>query len=262
MRIGLLLINILFITKSYCNTAIPDSSSEKLELFALGARPYWQLSRALKQDTCWPSSCVENGKIVESANLKKWPVAGHGGCPDVGSSFPLYWVGKQCKDTEIRIGYDLFFKKDGFQPSGIYGHGYDWEQVIVIYNKYNNNWLRSGVYLSGHGGYTYYKWNELNTVNENNINVDGNNLDHPKIYPAWAKHSMFKEPKDGDTFFEALDAFDKNAFRKGSYQYFNNENELTQVIPNTELWNLVSNKDWNKASSSPNVVYAKLCNIK
>ncbi|CAO3693194.1 hypothetical protein G6F70_009091 [Rhizopus microsporus] len=254
----------LFLFANLCvaNTPIPDSQSTDFTSFALGARPYWQLSRALNHDMCWPSACVENGAVVPSADLKNFPVAGQGGCPPAGSRFPVYWNAKKCTDTEIRVAYNLFWKKDGFSPSGIYGHGYDWEQVIVVYAKGGNSWSRKGAYLSGHGGYKYYDWNEMTTSNESNIAAGGQNMDHPKIFPAWAKHSMFIDSKDGNPVLEGLDAFDENAFRTSSYQYFNAKEEMIQVVPNTQLWTLIANKDWNKASSSPNVVYDKLCTIK
>lgn len=249
---------LLLAATAVAQTPVADGSS--LTEFAFAARPYWKFSRALDHDTCWPSYATNSsGDIVEAAELKAFPVAGQGGCPDVLTSFPVYWVGRQCAEGDIRIAYNLFFKKDGFALAGtsVLGHEYDWERVIVKWNKTDDGYVRTSALYSQHLGQEEIEWLALETSAELAIDTLATDLDHPSAYVAWAKHLIYEDAKTG--FTSSLDQFTGNAYRSDDYKWLNSAAELIEVSLDSELWTKFDAYDWGSASSDPVYVYGNLC---
>ena len=121
--------------------------------------------------------------------------------------FPIYYVSEQCNTTEVRIAYNVFYQKDGAEFIGIQtGHNYDWERVIVVHSKNSDTtWQPSEVILSYHSGDKKIEWPDIqNTLSDEDYNAgkstDPNglqDLDHPKVYVGWSKHSHFDTRNTG-----------------------------------------------------------------
>lgn len=245
------------------DTLVKDGSPFKD--FALAARPYWKLSQMQGQDTCWPSYATNSSdKVVAPAELKAWPEAAGGTCPKTNTSFPTYWNAKQCSEDEIRVHYSLFFVKDGFKflDSELFGHSYDWERIIVIYKRNttngDKNWHRDTALLSQHNGYGKYNWEDLKTSQEDDLDNLGSNNDHPTIYTAWAKHSMY--PDAHTSAASIYDELTDLAYRDDHYKHFNTPDELIEVAQKTKIWDIMQNyKDWGHATSTPPSVYDSIC---
>lgn len=115
-------------------TSVPDSTintwinSGGVDL-ALAAAPMWFFGQAMNRPPCYPTSATDSsGRQTGSAALCSWPDAGCNcrnpgvGIGNAGPSFPVYFTFRKCSDTEIRVAYNLFYQKDGFTPSGLFGH--------------------------------------------------------------------------------------------------------------------------------------------
>lgn len=95
---------------------------------AMAAQPMWFFGQAMNQPPCIPNWAVLNGQQTAGAELCGWPNAGCN-CrkPGVGignpaPEFPVYYSYNKCNDNEVRVAYNLFYEKDGFTPSGVFGH--------------------------------------------------------------------------------------------------------------------------------------------
>jgi len=96
---------------------------------AIAAAPMWFFGQALNQPPCYPTNALDgSGNQVPSGGLCNWPNAGCNcrtpGVPisNPGPSFPVYFTFQKCTDTEVRVAYNLFYQKDGFNPDKIFGH--------------------------------------------------------------------------------------------------------------------------------------------
>ena len=96
---------------------------------AMGAAPMFFFGQAMSKPPCYPTFAVNNGQQAHKGKTCNWPNAG---CdcrnPGVaignpGPSFPVYYTYGRCSGAEIRVAYNLFYEKDGFNPDGGNGHG-------------------------------------------------------------------------------------------------------------------------------------------
>lgn len=232
------------------------------EEFALAARPYFHFSRALNYDTCWPSKATSyNGTVVPAAELSRFPNA-EKGCPLAMSSFPIYWTARRCAATEIRVAYNVFFKKDGFKfaDTEVLGHAYDWERIIVQYDKMDSGrYKRTKAFLSQKDGYQEIDWADLETSDEDDLTNPGTNKNHPSVYLTWAKHWFYQDKKEAP--IHAFDELTSVFIRNDIYTWFNSASELISVMPSTELWTLFDAYDWGKADTDPTQTHRKMCSV-
>ncbi len=126
---GASLITAALAVTSYSDSTINDWLNAGGVDIALAAGPMWFFGQAMNQPPCYPTNATTaSGGQVPSAGLCDWP---NTGCncrkPGVsisnpGPSFPVYYTYQKCTSTEIRIAYNLFYEKDGFNPNKIFGH--------------------------------------------------------------------------------------------------------------------------------------------
>ncbi|KAL0765290.1 hypothetical protein CaCOL14_012039 [Colletotrichum acutatum] len=178
---------------------------------AMAAQPMWFFGQAMNRPPCIPTHAVVNGQQTPGAELCEWPDAGCNcrkpgfGIGNPAPDFPVYYSYSKCNDNEVRVVYNLFYEKDGFTPSGVFGHKYDWERVIVIWARNSaGNWQPSQLLLSQHSGYDRKNWgdiqNTFDTVDATLPRGGDNgrkNLDHPKVYVAWSKHAIYHDRNTG-----------------------------------------------------------------
>jgi hypothetical protein len=239
---------------------------------AVAAAPMWFFGQAMKQPPCYPREAVDpSGKQTPSAALCAWPNAGcHCRNPGVGighagPSFPVYFSFSKCTDTEVRVAYNLFYEKDGFQTAGINGHAYDWERAIVIWAKGGDGkWAPSQLLMSQHSGYGRKAWKDIqNTFNTEDAKKDRGgdngrqNLDHPKIYVAWSKHANYDNRNTG--WNDVLSQLTNNAFRSQDWWYFPDASDYIQADRSTSIGKTIAGFNWGDASSNPAAVHDGLC---
>ncbi|KHN93973.1 Necrosis inducing [Metarhizium album ARSEF 1941] len=259
---------------------------------AMRAQPMFLTGQAVGKAPCIPSWATVNGTQAAPSKLCAWPDSGcdcrNPGVP-LGSplpSFPVYFSYTRCGDAAVRVAYNLFYTKDGFIPNKIFGHPFDWERVIVIWDKNQSNgtWAPAQLYLSQHTGYQRIEWAHIkNTFDAADAGKprggpDGlRNLDHPKCYIASAKHDMHQEKST--TWVDVLSQLTDNAFRSDSWWYFPTKGEsrsLRSVLgggradfskgnyiladESTDVGKLIASFDWGDADSTPPLVAKGLCN--
>lgn len=78
--------------------------------------------------------------------------------------FPTYFTYKKCNDNEYRVGYYVYFAKDGY-AGPLSGHDHDWENVVVVWQRspVSGYWAREMILLSGHGHWRKLKWADMIT---------------------------------------------------------------------------------------------------
>ncbi|KID78867.1 uncharacterized protein G6M90_00g025780 [Metarhizium brunneum] len=259
-------------------TPIPDAEMEYLlntagiEL-AMKAQPMFLMGQAVGRAPCMPSWAIVNGTQAAPSKLCAWPDSGcdcrNPGVP-LGSpmpSFPVYFSYSRCGNAAVRIAYNLFYTKDGFIPNKIFGHPFDWERVVVIWNKNQSNgmWAPAQLYLSQHTGYQRIEWAQIkNTFNAADASKprggpDGQkNLDHPKCYISSAKHDMHQEKSTA--WIDVLSQLTNNAFRSDSWWYFPTKEDYILADESTDVGKLIASFDWGDADSTPPLVAKGLCN--
>nr|XP_036587773.1 uncharacterized protein CTRU02_02689 [Colletotrichum truncatum]KAF6798715.1 hypothetical protein CTRU02_02689 [Colletotrichum truncatum] len=238
---------------------------------AMAAQPMWFFGQAMNQPPCIPTWAISNNQQTPGSDLCAWPNAGCN-CrkPGVGivnqaPEFPVYYSYNKCNDREVRVAYNLFYEKDGFTPSGVLGHKYDWERVIVIWAKNNDNtWRQSQLLLSQHSGYDRKNWGDIqNTFNTVDATLPrgGDNgrrdLDHPKVYVAWAKHANYHDRNTG--WNDALSQLTNNAFRSQDWWHYHAGSSYIRADPSTEAGQRLAAMDWGSATSHPVNVHGGLC---
>ncbi|KAK1763092.1 hypothetical protein QBC33DRAFT_459994 [Phialemonium atrogriseum] len=238
---------------------------------ALAAAPMWFFGQALNQPPCYPTSATDSsGGQTPAAGLCAWPNAGCGcrnpgvGIGNAGPSFPVYYSYQKCTDGEVRVAYNLFYQKDGFTPNGLFGHGYDWERVIVIWAKNGDNWAPSQLLLSQHSGYGRKSWgniqNTFNTADAGLARGGDNgrrNLDHAKVYVAWSKHAIYDDRNTG--WNDVLAQLTDNAFRSQDWWYFPTAGDYLRADGSTSLGQKLAGFNWGDATSHPALVHQGLC---
>ncbi|KAJ5500826.1 Necrosis inducing protein [Penicillium fimorum] len=245
--------------------------------------PMWFFGQAQDQPPCYPTwafgGSPETPDVYDDAH--KTPGVGACEYPDVGCNcrqpgvdagnpgpqFPIYYTYQQCTDSEVRVAYNLFYEKDGANFGAIKtGHEYDWERVIIIHSRDENNmWSPSRALLSAHSGYNNLAWGDIqNTLTTDEINAgnanDPNgvrNNDHPKVYVAWSKHAHFDTRNTGwnDPLSQSLDI----AFRSNDWWHFVEPQYYIRADGGTDAGKVIGAADWGSASSDPVSVQAGLC---
>ncbi|UQC87806.1 uncharacterized protein CLUP02_13326 [Colletotrichum lupini] len=238
---------------------------------AMAAQPMWFFGQAMNRPPCIPTHAVVNEQQTPGAELCEWPDAGCN-CrkPGVGignpaPDFPVYYSYSKCNDNEVRVAYNLFYEKDGFTPSGVFGHKYDWERVIVVWTKDSaSNWQPSQLLLSQHSGYDRKNWgdiqNTFSTVDATLPRGGDNgrkNLDHPKVYVAWSKHAIYRDRNTG--WNDVLSQLTNNAFRSQDWWHYHVSSSYIRADGSTEIGKQMAGMDWGSATSHPASVHNGLC---
>ncbi|KAJ5786516.1 uncharacterized protein N7503_011728 [Penicillium pulvis] len=187
--------------------------------------------------------------------VPKWP------------AFPVYYTFKQCNETEVRVVYNLFYEKDGATFGVIQtGHNYDWERVVIIHSRDDNDmWAPSRALLSAHSGYHNLAWGDIqNTLTTDQINAgdakDPNGVqdeDHPKVYVAWSKHPNFDTRNTGftDPISQSLD----DAYRSDDWWHYVGPQYYIHSDNSTVAGQALGSADWGSATSNPPLVQASVC---
>jgi hypothetical protein len=133
-QLGALLAAAALLPASQAVTSVSDSAMTDLlnsggVNLALAAAPMWFFGQAMNQPPCYPTSATDaSGHQTPSAALCDWPNTGCNcrqpgvGIGNPGPSFPVYFSYEKCTSTEVRVAYNLFYQKDGFNPDGVFGH--------------------------------------------------------------------------------------------------------------------------------------------
>jgi hypothetical protein len=196
--------------------------------------PLFFFGQAMNQPPCYPTWAFGGSPSTPDVydDAHKTPPAAQCEYPDVGCNcrnpgvpignagpaFPIYYTFQRCNETELRVVYNLFYEKDGATVVGVVetGHDYDWERVIIIHSRDDNNmWAPSRALLSAHSGYNNLAWGDIqNTLTTDEVNAGDakepngvQNNDHPKVYVAWSKHPNFDTRNTGwnDPASQSLD---------------------------------------------------------
>ncbi|KAG6025406.1 hypothetical protein E4U41_001532 [Claviceps citrina] len=221
---------------------------------AMKAQPMFLIGQMLRQPPCIPTLATPGGKQAGASKLCPWPDSGcdcrRPGTP-VGNplpSLPVYFSYSRCSETAVRIAYNLFYTKDGFTPRQIFGHAFDWERVVVVWNRTDSEWTPSQLFLSQHTGYQRVDWSRIestfNTADAEKPRggCDGQkNLDHPK---GWI-----------DVFSQLTD----NAYRSDDWWYFPKKEDYILADSSTEVGKLIAGLSWGDADSTPPLVAKGLC---
>ncbi|KAG6299926.1 hypothetical protein E4U09_007629 [Claviceps aff. purpurea] len=250
---------ITYVRTTAAITPVPDANMTALlrcrdpEL-AMKAQPMFLIGQMLAQPPCIPTLATSSGKQAAPSKLCSWPKSGcdcrNPGLP-VGNSLtslPVYFSYKRCSETALRVAYNLFYTKDGFTPRGLFGHAFDWERVVVVWNKTGSEWTPSQLFLSQHKGYQRVDWSQIESTFQADDakkprgGCDGQkNLDHPKI---WI-----------DVFSQLTD----NAYRSDDWWYFPKTEDYILADSSTEVGKLIASFDWGDADSTPPRVADGLC---
>lgn len=246
---GALLVSAAVAPAASANTPVPDGSS--LASFARASSPQWNFARANSHDACWPGAALDGtGAQARSAALKNWPVAGQGGCAARGSAFPQYRSVRQCSDDEIRVAFTLYFPKDGFTPSGVFGHAHDFEHVVVVWRRDGGSWLRDRLLLSRHGDHAVQPWSGAESWDAGRTSA-GLGRELPRIFVGWGKHAMFNHQGG---LKDVVSQLTDNEYRHADYPATGTDVEVTADVAAA-----FDRFDWGAASSTPAVVARQLC---
>ncbi|QPG95091.1 hypothetical protein C2857_007638 [Epichloe festucae Fl1] len=243
---------------------------------AMKAQPMFFFSQMNRYGTCIPTVVRSTkGQRTPPSNLCNWPDAGCE-CRNPGvkvghpsPSFPIYFSFKKCSATSVRVAYNLFWTKDGWKepksPLIHFGHPYDWERAIVVWEKDKcGQWWPKELLLSQHGGYGQLEWAKIhNTFNEEDGSkprggANGRtNLDHPKVYIESFKHAM-RDTKETDHQGE-FDQISEDAYRSDDWWYYPKTNDYVLADESSEVGKFIARYDWGEADSTPPLVAKRLC---
>ncbi|KAJ6155864.1 hypothetical protein N7470_006430 [Penicillium chermesinum] len=262
------------------NTLLSSNSVDLANRYA----PIWFFGQAMDQPPCYPTWAFGGSPSTPDKydDAHKTPAAPQCGYPNVGCNcrnpgvdignpgppFPIYYTFGKCNDTEVRVVYNLFYEKDGAIVADLVntGHDYDWERIIIIHSRDDNNmWAPSRALYSAHSGYNSYAWGDIqNTLTTDQVNAgdakDPNgvrNQDHPKAYVGWSKHPHFDDRNTGynDPASQSLD----NAFRSDDWWYYVDPQYYILADNTTAAGQAVGSADWGSADSNPPKVQAGVC---
>ncbi|KAJ5948017.1 hypothetical protein N7466_001032 [Penicillium verhagenii] len=268
------------ITDDDMTSLLDAGGAELANLYA----PLWFFAQAENQPPCYPtwafSGSPNTSDIYDDAH--KTPAAAQCQYPNVGCNcrnpgvkvgnpgpaFPVYYTFQRCNETEVRVVYNLFYEKDGAIFGLIEtGHDYDWERVVIIHSRNNNNtWAPTRALLSAHSGYNNLAWGAIqNTLTTDQVNAgdakDPNGIkdeDHPKVYVAWSKHPNFDTRNTGfiDPISQSLD----DAYRSDDWWYYVEPQYYIRSDNSTEAGQALGSADWGSATSNPPLVMSTVCN--
>ncbi|KAB8264581.1 hypothetical protein BDV32DRAFT_117245 [Aspergillus pseudonomiae] len=272
--------------------AITQITNDEMDLFLsqggveLADRyaPMWFFGQALNQPPCYPTWAFGGSPTTNDVyNINhKTPAAAQCEYPDVGCGcrkpgvpinnaapdFPIYYTFKRCNDNEVRVAYNLFYEKDGAKVIGVIdtGHDYDWERVIIIHSRGDNNmWGPSRALLSSHSGYHNLAWGDIqNTLTTEEIqagkanNPNGvRNNDHPKVYISWSKHAHFDTRNTG--WVDPISQSTDNAFRSNDWWHYVGKKNYISSDNSTDAGKALGSVDWGSATSNPPYVQETIC---
>ena len=205
--------------------------------------PNWRFARALRHTTCLPAPAYD-GNFAQNpgSSLKNWPIPGQSGCTLEQNTQEMitYVDPRLCDANTLRIGYWLYFKKDGFSGIGT-GHRHDWEGTIVELKRQGGGaspvWAYSQIRGSFHHGYNSALWSDSFLEKT----PDGK---HPVMFVGWAHHAMHYTKGGAATLYEV----DGNDLRN-SYINLDAWNNLV-VIPleSQPAQNILRNGDFGAAN--------------
>ncbi|KAJ5272351.1 hypothetical protein N7478_007476 [Penicillium angulare] len=246
--------------------------------------PLWFFAQAMDQPPCYPTWAFSGSPTTPDTfeNSSITPPAGQCEYPDVGCNcrnpgvdtgnpgpaFPIYYTFVQCNETEVRVVYNLFYEKDGATVIGAIqtGHDYDWERVVIIHSRDDNNmWAPSRALLSAHSGYNNIAWGDIHsTLTTDQINAgnakdpDGvQNEDHPKVYVAWSKHPNFDTTDT--TFLDPASQSLDDAYRSDDWWYYVDPQYYILSDNSTDAGKAFAAADWGSATSNPPYVQETVC---
>lgn len=239
-------------------TNLPAGSP--LPSFVSASLPQWNFARANSRDTCWPSAAIDaSGAQSPSASRKAWPTAGQGGCPDRWSPFPTYYTVKQCGADQVRVIFNIYFKKDGFSGNlagNALGHGHDFEHIVLVWNRIaDGSWARDHLLLGRHGDHVYQGWATAESWLPD-FSSAGLGYDHPRIFVGWGKHAMFNHQGG---LKDVASQFTDNEYRHADFPYL--ADNLQEVTDDNAPARQFDSFNWGSASSTPAVMSRSLCSI-
>ena len=168
---------------SFYENPTTDQAPVAAQLFR-DLAPEFSFARKLNHTTCLPAPAYDASfRPNGGSSLKAWPVPGQSGCTQTERTdlMPTYVDPRLCDSDTMRIGYWLYFTKDGFSGAG---HRHDWEGAVVELKRVGGTvWQRSKVIVSYHRGYHSKAWVDGGLEKT----ADGA---HPVIYAGWAHHAM------------------------------------------------------------------------
>jgi len=171
------------------NLNVPKTGSHQFEILQLVtvAAPNWRFARVLNHTTCLPALAYDSNFVrAEGASLKNWPIPGQSGCTqeEDRNEMVTYIDPRVCNADTIRIGYWLYFKKDGFSGGVENGHRHDWEGAVVEWKRIQGDqWSRNQVIVSYHKEYHSKRWDDSSLAKTEDAL-------HPVIFSGWAHHAM------------------------------------------------------------------------
>lgn len=239
---------------------------------AMASRPMWHFGRRAGKEPCYPSEALINGQ-QHGTSPPKWPnsrgecaspgvPAGH---PDMSNPFPNYFTVDRCGEDELRVVYSVYYSHDGHSTSVAMpwtGHMHDWERVIVVWRRENNEWTRKSLLLSYHSGYEEIAWDKVqNTFNYDDTTKQGaKNLDGAKIYVGASKHANFDSRNTGwnDPGSQGC----KREFRSRDWYYMADSEHMVAAGAGTEAGNAIESQNWGSADGFPSATQRDVCNKK
>ncbi|KAH7377463.1 hypothetical protein BKA64DRAFT_714730 [Cadophora sp. MPI-SDFR-AT-0126] len=244
-------------------SAIVLSNPDHQWAFAYYGSPMWHFggikANGQTYRTCYPTwprrpdgskrpSVSHNGGMTSLAN----GCTNQPGADGWGTNFPVFYNVRQCSGSgynEIRVSYSLFWEKDG---ESIYGHDYDWENVVVVWRQYSSSgtllWCKNELVMSQHSIHQAVRpWNQIKqTVDIGNwFESNAKDKDIPKIYSGICKHANYQEAKEDQAKDPSgIPVIEDNLIRSGY---------------DTEYGQWFINNDWGSASSKPTNVWNDMC---
>ncbi|PYH48507.1 uncharacterized protein BP01DRAFT_333980 [Aspergillus saccharolyticus JOP 1030-1] len=246
--------------------------------------PLWFFGQALNEVPCYPTWAFggspdspdeyDSAQQTAAAPQCEYPDVGCGcrhpgvAAGSAGPAFPIYYTVQRCKETEVRVVYNLFYEKDGAKVLDLIdtGHDYDWERVIIVHSRdaASKLWTPARALLSAHSGYHNLVWSAIHsTLTSEEIQAgdartpDGvRNNDHPKVYVSWSKHAHF-DTKDR-IWIDPISQSTDNAFRSDDWWYYVEQQYYIQADNSTEAGKALGSTDWGSATSNPPSVQASV----
>ncbi|KAL4892088.1 UPF0047-domain-containing protein [Aspergillus ambiguus] len=253
------------ITDNEMNSLLHRGGAELADRYA----PMWFFGEWDNHHPCYPTWAFSGSPSAPDVydDAHKTPPAKQCEYPDVGCrcrnpgvdrghagpAFPIYYTYQKCNDTEVRVVYNLFYEKDGAEVLDIIdtGHDYDWERVIVIHSRDEDNmWAPSRALLSSHSGYHSLAWADIhNTLSTDEVHSTGSkpaeggkDRDHPKVYVAWSKHAQFDTTNT--LWVGPIAQSTDNAFRSDDWWHYVDRKNYIQSDNSTQAGQALGRADW------------------
>lgn len=233
------------------NNPVPEGPTTLQDIARMSA-PEWNFARANRNDPCWPEDPFDgNGNPKPGGDVKNWPDS-DGGCAK-GGNFPTFYTVRKCNANEIRASFSIYQATSGFRPSG---HSHDFEHIDVIWNKQGNEWTRSQLWGSAHGGHHKYNWNDAESWNADRSSA-GKGREFPRIFVGFGSHAMFNNQAG---LKDVASAYTDNEYRHADYRSWSNQGGgLVEVQPGGNLYNKFKNANAWGGTTTPAHLADKMC---